>query len=70
VDHESVIAPRALVDRKIIDHQGRVVKNTGDGVLAEFRSVADAARCAACGGVRRRDHATDRGMMVASRIAI
>jgi TolB-like protein len=27
-------------------HGGRVVKRTGDGVLAEFRSVVDAVRCA------------------------
>jgi adenylate cyclase len=26
-----------LVDPKIKDHRGRVVKNTGDGLLAEFR---------------------------------
>jgi adenylate cyclase len=27
-------------------HKGRVVKRAGDGLLAEFRSVADAVRCA------------------------
>jgi len=35
-----------LVDPKIADHRGRVVKNTGDGFLAEFASVIDAVRCA------------------------
>jgi adenylate cyclase len=35
-----------LVDPKIGDHRGRVVKNTGDGFLAEFQSVVDAVRCA------------------------
>jgi adenylate cyclase len=35
-----------LVDPKIREYQGRVVKNTGDGLLAEFRSVVDALRCA------------------------
>jgi TolB-like protein/class 3 adenylate cyclase/Flp pilus assembly protein TadD len=35
-----------LVDPKINDHRGRVVKNTGDGFLAEFASVVDAVRCA------------------------
>src|SRR5215813_4035639 len=35
-----------LVDPKIREHHGRVVKNTGDGVLAEFVSVVDAVRCA------------------------
>jgi adenylate cyclase len=38
---------RQLVDPKIREHQGRVVKNTGDGMLAEFASVVDAVRCAA-----------------------
>ncbi len=30
---------RSLVDPKIAEHRGRVVKNTGDGLLAEFGSV-------------------------------
>jgi adenylate cyclase len=34
-----------LVDPKIKEHRGRIVKNTGDGLLAEFASVVDA--CAA-----------------------
>jgi adenylate cyclase len=37
---------RTLVDPKIAEHGGRVVKNTGDGMLAEFSSVVDAMRCA------------------------
>jgi adenylate cyclase len=36
-----------LVDPKIREHHGRIVKTTGDGVLAEFSSVVDAVRCAA-----------------------
>jgi len=36
----------ALVDPKISEHQGRIVKTTGDGMLAEFASVVDAVRCA------------------------
>jgi adenylate cyclase len=35
-----------LVHPTITEHRGRVVKNTGDGLLAEFASVVDAARCA------------------------
>jgi adenylate cyclase len=35
-----------LIDPTIEVHRGRVVKRTGDGVLAEFRSVVDAVRCA------------------------
>jgi class 3 adenylate cyclase len=38
---------RDLVDPKIKEHRGRIVKNTGDGMLAEFSSVIDAVRCAA-----------------------
>src|SRR6202158_1167311 len=37
---------RQLVDPKIKEHRGRTVKNTGDGLLAEFASVVDAVRCA------------------------
>src|SRR5215467_3158455 len=38
---------RELVDPKIREHHGRIVKTTGDGLLAEFASVVDAVRCAA-----------------------
>src|SRR5260370_33740213 len=37
---------RALFDPKIAEHRGRIVKTTGDGLLAEFASVVDAVRCA------------------------
>jgi adenylate cyclase len=35
-----------LIDPKIREHHGRIVKNTGDGMLAEFASVVAAVRCA------------------------
>jgi adenylate cyclase len=35
-----------FVNPKIAEHRGRIVKNTGDGFLAEFASVVDAVRCA------------------------
>src|ERR1043165_5126098 len=35
-----------LVDPKINEHHGRLVKTTGDGLLVEFGSVVDALRCA------------------------
>src|SRR3984957_427814 len=35
-----------LIDPAIAIHHGRIVKRTGDGFIAEFRSVGDAARCA------------------------
>jgi adenylate cyclase len=45
--HERVMSHfRELVDLKIAEHHGRIVKNTGDGFLAEFASVVDAVRCA------------------------
>jgi TolB-like protein/class 3 adenylate cyclase/Tfp pilus assembly protein PilF len=45
--HERVQAHlRQLIDPKIGEHRGRIVKNTGDGFLAEFPSVVDAVRCA------------------------
>jgi class 3 adenylate cyclase len=37
---------RQLVDPKIREHHGRIVKTTGDGMLVEFSSVVDAVRCA------------------------
>ena len=35
-----------LVDPKISEHQGRIVKLTGDGMLVEFSSVVNAVACA------------------------
>ena len=37
---------RVLIDPKVAAHRGHIVKNTGDGFLAEFNSVVDAMRCA------------------------
>jgi len=36
-----------IIDPKIADHKGRIVKTTGDGLLVEFASVVDALRSAA-----------------------
>jgi len=47
---------RELIEPKISEHRGRIVKNTGDGFLAEFSSVVDAVRCAVevqCGMAER-----------------
>jgi class 3 adenylate cyclase len=51
MDEEGTLAQlkghrQALVDPKIKEHRGRIVKTTGDGMLVEFASVIDAVRCA------------------------
>jgi TolB-like protein/tetratricopeptide (TPR) repeat protein len=51
LDEEGTLAQfrahrRALVDPKITENRGRIVKTTGDGLLVEFASVVDAVRCA------------------------
>jgi class 3 adenylate cyclase/pimeloyl-ACP methyl ester carboxylesterase len=51
IDEEGTLAQlkalrKSLVDPKIAEHRGRIVKNTGDGALVEFASVVDAVRCA------------------------
>ncbi|HXO70159.1 MAG TPA: adenylate/guanylate cyclase domain-containing protein [Bradyrhizobium sp.] len=38
---------KSLLDPTIAEHRGRIVKTTGDGMLVEFASAVDAARCAA-----------------------
>jgi len=37
---------REVIEPKVREHRGRIVKHTGDGALAEFGSVVDAVRCA------------------------
>src|SRR5437764_3014754 len=37
---------RELIDPKIAEHRGRIVKATGDGLLIEFPSVVEAVACA------------------------
>jgi class 3 adenylate cyclase len=37
---------REVIEPKIREHRGRMVKNTGDGALVEFGSIVDAVRCA------------------------
>jgi adenylate cyclase len=39
------ILRKTLVDPEIATHRGRIVKTTGDGMLVEFASAVDAARC-------------------------
>jgi len=44
--HQLKAHRKELVDPKITEHRGRIVKTTGDGMLVEFVSVVDAVRCA------------------------
>ena len=37
---------REVIEPKIREHHGRIVKNTGDGAIVEFGSLVDAVRCA------------------------
>jgi TolB-like protein/class 3 adenylate cyclase len=51
VDEEGTLAAlkglrKSLIDPKIAEHRGRMVKTTGDGALVEFASAVDAVRCA------------------------
>jgi adenylate cyclase len=51
VDEEGTLATlkahrRELIDPKIAEHRGRIVKTTGDGALVEFASAVDAVHCA------------------------
>ncbi len=61
-DEEGTVAALAghrseLIEPCIADHRGRLVKTTGDGLLAEFFSVVDAVRCAIAfqDGMRKRN---------------
>jgi adenylate cyclase len=51
VDEEGTLAAlkedrSKVIDPKIAEHRGRIVKTTGDGALVEFASAVDAVRCA------------------------
>ncbi len=37
---------RELIDGKIAEHRGRIIRTTGDGLLVGFQSIVDAVRCA------------------------
>jgi adenylate cyclase len=61
-----------VVDPKVAEHQGRVVKLTGDGILAEFPSVVNAVACAAAiqMDMRNRNSDTPRQRQFQFRIAV
>jgi TolB-like protein/class 3 adenylate cyclase len=63
---------KALVDPTITAHRGRIVKTTGDGMLVEFASAVDAARCAmeVQRGMARQNAETPQDVRIEFRIGI
>src|SRR5215469_14606665 len=61
-----------VVDPKIAEHRGRIVKTTGDGLLVEFSSVVDALRCATAWqhAMHDRNAAKEDGYRIEFRIGI
>jgi len=63
---------KSLVDPAIASYRGRIVKTTGDGMLVEFASAVDAARCGAeiQRGVAAQNANTPEGIRIEFRIGI
>jgi adenylate cyclase len=63
---------RELIDPKISEHRGRIVKTTGDGLLIEFPSVVEAVSCALAlqQGMAERNAGTSEEERIAFRIGV
>jgi class 3 adenylate cyclase len=63
---------RELIDPKIDEHKGRIVKTTGDGLLVEFPSVVEAVACAVAvqRGMAERNTATSGDQTIVFRVGI
>ncbi len=63
---------KEVFDPRIADHNGRIVKTTGDGVLVEFASAVDATECAIKiqRGLARRNEDVPEGHRIELRIGI
>ena len=63
---------KELLDAKIAEHQGRIVKLTGDGMLVEFPSVVNAVACAAeiQGKMRERNADVPEGRRIEFRVGV
>src|SRR4029079_4160537 len=77
IDEEGTLAAlkthrRELIDPLIAQHQGRIVKTMGDGLLIEFASIVDAVRCAVVmqQGMESRNANVDEGRRIRFRIGI
>lgn len=63
---------RELIDPKVAEHKGRVVKTTGDGILIEFPSVVEAVACAVAmqQGMQERNSGTPERQRIVFRVGI
>jgi adenylate cyclase len=63
---------RDLIDPKVAEHNGRIVKTTGDGILIEFPSVVEAVACAVAmqEGMAVRNDATAEDERIEYRVGI
>ena len=63
---------RELIDPKIAEHKGRIVKTTGDGILIEFPSVVEAVACAVAvqRGMAERNPGTPEEQRIVFRVGI
>ena len=63
---------RELIDPKIAEHKGRVVKTTGDGILIEFPSVVEAVACAVAvqRGMAERNAGTPEDQRIVFRVGV
>ena len=61
-----------LIDPAIAKNQGKIIKTTGDGMLVEFQSVADAVKCAVeiQARMRRRNSDVPEGRRIEFRVGI
>src|ERR1041384_4142326 len=64
--------PRELIDPKIGEHKGRIVKTTGDGILIEFPSVVEAVACAVAvqRGMAERNVPTPENQRIVFRVGV
>jgi class 3 adenylate cyclase len=60
----------SLIEPRVAEHSGRIVKFLGDGVLAEFSSAVDAVECAASIQKRLMREATTAGLLRTLRLRI
>jgi len=63
---------RELIDPKIAEHKGRIVKTTGDGILIEFPSVVEAVAYAVAvqRGVAERNAGTSEDQRIVFRVGV